>query len=152
MPATVKPNPSRTALRPRPRRETEPRRLATALTLGAAVLAIALGAALPAKADKKDDLAKALLGALVVGVIVNELNDTPRAEPVRHPRVPATCEISIQGNQRSVSLFPESCLRREGFDYRLPRGCATTARIFGRQDRVYSAQCLQDAGFRVPGR
>jgi hypothetical protein len=132
-------------------RNTQPRRLAAVLTGGAVVLALALGAAMPAKADKKDDLAKALIGALVIGVIVNELNDNPKPEPVKRPRVPAVCEIAISGGQRSVSFYSETCLRREGFDHRLPRGCANHARIFGRDDRVYSAQCLRDAGFRVPG-
>lgn len=134
------------------------RRFATALTGAALVLALVLGAALPAKADKKDDLAKALIGALVVGVIVNELNDKPKPpvvvqeptpEPVRQNRVPSVCAISIDGAERSVSLYPESCLRREGVTARLPRGCANQARIFGRDDRVYSAQCLRDAGFRL---
>ncbi len=137
------------------------RRFATALTGGALVLALVLGAAMPAKADKKDDLAKALIGALVVGVIVNELKDKrqppvvvqePVPEPVRQNRVPAVCAISIDGAERSVSLYSENCLRREGFNARLPRGCANDARIFGRDDRVYSAQCLRDAGFRLSGR
>ncbi len=133
------------------------RRFAGMVTAGAVALALVLGAALPAKADKKNDLAKALLGALVVGVIVNELNDKPKPAPVVTPepvasrRVPSVCAISIDGAERSVTLYPESCLRREGFDHRLPRGCGNTARVFGRDDRVYSAQCLRDAGFRVSG-
>jgi hypothetical protein len=138
------------------------RRFASMMTGGAVALALALGAAMPAKADRKDDLAKALLGALVVGVIVNELKDKPKAapvvpqvvtpEPVRTNRVPAVCAITIDGAERSVSLYPESCLRREGFDRRLPRSCATQANIFGRDDTVYSTQCLRDAGFRVSTR
>ena len=133
------------------------RRFAGMLTAGAVALALALGAAFPAKAEKKNDLAKALLGALVVGVIVNELTDKPKAppvmtpEPVKSKRIPAVCAITIDGAERSVSLYPESCLRREGIDQRLPRGCANSASIFGRDDRVYSAQCLRDAGFRVSG-
>jgi hypothetical protein len=135
------------------------RRFAGIVTAGSVVLALALGAALPARADRKDDLAKALLGALVVGVIVNEMNDKPKPapqvvspEPVRTNRVPAVCAITIDGAERSVTLYPESCLRREGFDRRLPRTCANQASLFGRDDRVYSAQCLRDAGFRVSGR
>jgi len=133
---------------------TQPRRLAATLTAGAVAVALILGAALPAKADKKDDLAKALIAALVVGVIAHELNDKSKRkpEPVRQPRVPSVCEISIDGARQSVSLFSENCLKREKFDYRLPRGCSNSARIFGRNDRVYSAQCLRDAGFRVSGR
>jgi hypothetical protein len=134
------------------------RGLAGMLTAGAVVLSLVVGTALPAKADKKDDLAKALLGALVLGVIVNELNDKPRAAPVVVPppvpvssrRVPAVCAISIDGAQRSVTLYPESCLRREGLEGRLPVACANTATVYGRKDRVFSAQCLRDSGFRVP--
>lgn len=127
------------------------RRFATVLTGGALVLALVLGTAIPAKADKKDDLAKALVAALVVGVIVNELNDKPKhaPEPVKQKRVPSTCAISIDGAERSVTMYSENCLRRGGFDHRLPRGCANHARIFGRDDRVYSAGCLRDAGFRL---
>ena len=135
---------------------TSGRRFATALTGGALVLALVLGAAMPAKADKKDNLAKALIAALVVGAVASGLDAKPKPppvvvapEPVKQNRVPSVCAISIDGAERSVSLYLESCLRREGFDQRLPRGCANDARIFGREDRVYSAQCLRDAGFRL---
>ena len=133
------------------------RRFATMLTGGAAVLALLLATAMPVRADKKDDLAKALIAALVIGAIIQNTKrpdpaPQPLPEPVKQPRVPAVCAIDIDGAQRSVTLYVESCLRREGFDHRLPRGCASTARIFGRDDRVYGVQCLRDAGFRVSGR
>ena len=51
-------------------------------------------------------------------------------EPVKQKRVPAVCAISIDGAERSVTLYPESCMRAEGFKPRLPRGCANTAPIF----------------------
>lgn len=138
------------------------RRFAAMITGGAAALALVLATAIPAKADKKDDLAKALIAAIVVGAIAHELTDkdkpapvpvpVPTPEPVKSKRVPSVCAISIDGADRSITLFPESCLRAEGFDYRLPRGCANGATIYGERDRVYSAQCLRDAGFRVTGR
>ncbi len=131
------------------------RRFAAMLTGGAAALALVLATAIPAKADKKDDLAKALAAALVVGIIANELKDkrkpAPQPEPVSSRRIPSVCAISIDGADRSVSLYPESCLRAEGFRHRLPRGCSNGATIFGERDRVYSAKCLRDAGFRVAG-
>lgn len=131
------------------------RRLAAMITGGAAALALVLATAIPARAET-NDLTKALIAALVVGAIAHELKDkdkpAPLPEPVKTKRVPAVCAISIDGAERSVTLFPESCLRKEGFDYRLPRYCANSATIFGKRDRVYSAQCLRDAGFRVPGR
>lgn len=133
------------------------RRLASIVTGAAAALALVLATAIPARAEK-NDLAKALIAALVVGAIAHELKDKdkpvplPVPEPVKSKRVPAVCAISIDGADRSVTLFPESCLREEGFSYRLPRHCANSATIFGKRDRVYSAQCLREAGFRVSGR
>lgn len=137
------------------------RRLAAMITGGAAALALVLATAIPAKAEK-NDLTKALIAALVVGVIAHELKDKdkpaplpvplPEPEPVKSKRVPAVCAISIDGADRSVTLYPESCLRDQGFTYRLPRHCANSATIFGERDRVYSAQCLKEAGFRVTGR
>ena len=135
------------------------RRFAAMLTGGAAALALVLATAIPARADK-NDLTKALIAALVVGVIAHELKDNkkpgpaplPEPEPVKSKRVPSVCAISIDGADRSVTLYSEGCLREEGFDYRLPRDCANSATIFGERDRVYSAQCLRDAGFRITGR
>jgi hypothetical protein len=137
------------------------RRFAAMLTGGAVALAVVLATTIPAKAEK-NDLAKALIAALVVGAIAHELKDNdkpapvpvplPEPEPVSSKRVPSVCAISIDGTERSVSLYPESCLREEGIKTRLPRNCANTATIFGQRDRVYSAQCLRDAGFRVSGR
>lgn len=135
------------------------RRFAAMLTGGAAALSLVLATAIPAKAEK-NDLAKALIAALVVGAIAHELKDkdkpapipVPVPEPVKSKRVPSVCAISIDGAERSVTLYPESCLREEGFDYRLPRHCANGATVFGERDRVYSAQCLRDAGFKLSGR
>ena len=137
------------------------RRFAAMLTGGAAALALVLATTIPAKAEK-NDLTKALIAALVVGAIAHELKDkdkpaaqpvpVPEPEPVTSRRVPSVCAISIDGAERSVTLYPESCLRAEGFKARLPRGCANTATIYGQRDRVYSAQCLRAAGSRVSGR
>lgn len=137
------------------------RRLAAMITGGAAALALVLATAIPAKAEK-NDIAKALIAALVVGAIAHELKDKdrpapvpvplPEPEPVKSKSVPSVCAISIDGAERSVTLYPESCLREEGFDYRLPRACANSATIYGERDRVYSAQCLREAGFRLNGR
>jgi hypothetical protein len=122
-------------------------------------LSLILGTTSPAfSRDRDDDLAKALAAAIVLGIIVNHANKkkrhdppAPIPEPVRAPRVPAVCAIEIDGNHRSVTVYPESCLRDEGFDYRLPRDCAKTARVYGRPDRIYGVQCLRNAGFRVSG-
>ena len=76
------------------------RRFAAMLTGGAAALALILATAIPARADKKDDLTKALIAAVVVGVIANELKGkdrpaptpvpVPLPEPVKSARVPSS--------------------------------------------------------------
>ena len=135
------------------------KRLMTPAIAALTCLSLVLGATSPAfSRDRDDDLAKALAAAIVLGIIVNHSQKkkrhdppAPAPEPVRAPRVPAVCAIEIDGEDRSVTVYPESCLRDEGFDYRLPRDCAKTARVYGRPDRIYGVQCLRSAGFRVSG-
>jgi hypothetical protein len=133
------------------------RKLATIITGAAAVMALVLATAMPARADKNDDLVKALIAALVIGALVHEANKddpkpVPAPQPVRQPRVPQVCAIQIDGAETSVTVYPESCLKEKGFDHRLPRGCSHEARIFGQKDHIYGVQCLRDAGFQVSGR
>lgn len=131
----------------------------TALAVAASLL---MASALPSHADKKgDDLAKALAAIIIIGTIANNIdnkNDAkkrphhPKPQPAKHPRVPGVCAIEIDSNAgRPVTMYTESCLREEGFNYRLPN-CARSVRIYGQRDRVYSAQCLRDAGFKLGGR
>ncbi|MDR7124423.1 hypothetical protein [Pseudotabrizicola sp. 4114] len=141
-----------------PRPTSQPlRRAAGALIAAVAVLALLAASAVPARADRAgDNLAKAVVAAIAIGVIAHSI-DQGRARPapvpqpvqVRSPRVPAVCAIEISGARRDVTVYPERCLRRQGFDYRLPRQCAHEARVFGRTDRVYGEDCLRNAGFRV---
>lgn len=127
----------------------------------AAVIAVSLLAvsALPSHADRRgDNIAKLLAGALAVGLIANSIDNNkaqaapapaPQPRPVGLPRVPSVCAISIDSNSGdAVTMYPEKCLRREGFRYGLP-ACARPARIFGETDKIYSANCLQDAGFKL---
>ncbi|MDB5658650.1 MAG: hypothetical protein JWS10_1265 [Cypionkella sp.] len=135
------------------------------------LIAISLLAAtaMPSHADKRsDNIAKIIAGALVIGLIAKGIDDNkdrkhhdkpkphhdkpkPHHQPQssHQPRVPSVCAISIDSRSGdAVTMYSEKCLRREGFDYRLPH-CARDVRIYGRADRVYSAQCLRDAGFRL---
>ena len=130
------------------------------------LMAVALLAAtaMPSHAEKRgNDLAKIIAGALVIGLIAKTIDDNkdrhkpqphipqpqPYPEPVYEPRVPSVCAISIDSNSGdAVTMYSERCLDREGFNYRLPN-CARDIRIYGERDRVYSAQCLRDAGFRL---
>lgn len=135
-----------------------PRRLAGFITAGAVTLSLILAMALPARAgDRSNDLAKALIAALVIGAIVHESKrDAPapapiaRKTPVPDTRIPAVCALEFEGEQRSVIVYPESCLRDEGVRGRLPTACAKVARIYGQRDHIYSERCLRDAGFTLP--
>ena len=145
---------------PKGDRSPSPRRFAGALTAGAAALALVLAAALPARAGDKDDLAKALVAALVIGAIVHETKKddyvappAPAPEPVfkkkkrKHPPViPSVCALEFEGEHRSVTVYPEQCLTEMGVSH-LPRHCAKKARIYGEWDRIYGARCLREAGF-----
>lgn len=135
------------------------KRLLGGMTMLAVAGSLVLATAVPSHADRRgDNLAKALAAAIVLGLIVNNAkkhNDQPapppKPAPVKQPRVPGVCAIEIDSDQGyPVTVYTESCLRDEGFDYRLPN-CARSIRIYGQRDRIYSAQCLRDAGFRVGG-
>lgn len=151
-------------------RGTKPRRLRlrfVALVTAVAVAFGLLGTAGPARADN-DDLVKALAALAVVGIIAHGMNkekkakkprETPKPrpvqkpvpQPIRAPYVPEVCAIEIQGARTAATVYGENCLIRQGFDWRLPAYCARPARIYGRDDRIYTEQCLQDAGFRTGG-
>jgi hypothetical protein len=149
---------------PKGDRSNSPRRLAGFMTAGAAAVALVLGAAVPARAGTdKDDLAKALIAALIIGAIVKEANKddkvmplpAPVPEPVKRKkkkgtRIPAACAFEFEGHDRTVIVYPESCLIDEGVSRGLPRHCGKNAKIYGEWDRVYSERCLREAGFVLP--
>ncbi|MBE2275023.1 MAG: hypothetical protein IAE87_01875 [Rhodobacteraceae bacterium] len=160
---------SRSPRTPQPR-YSSPRKFAAGITAAAAVAALVLSTALPARAGPdRDDIAKGLLAVLVIGALAHEAKKAgkpapaPEPEPAgigdrddsfrhghdRRERIPRVCAIEIEGNHRSVELYAESCLRDEGVRGALPRDCASRALIFGQRDRVYGVDCLRDAGFRV---
>lgn len=133
------------------------KRQANRLVAAAVAVAMLFASALPSHADRRgDDLAKALAAALVLGLVVNAIDNNhakpkpkPQPQPVRQPRVPAVCAIEMDSDRYgTVSMYPERCLRAEGFNYRLP-DCGRSVRIYGQPDWVYSGQCLREAGFRV---
>lgn len=153
------------------------KRIANMMTGAMTVLAVVLATAIPAQADRRgDDLAKALAAAIALGLIVNGIDKhnrprdpapqpepdyyprphhprphypDPQPAPSHKPRIPSVCAIQFDGAERSVIVFPESCLREEGFRGRLPRHCARTARIYGQTDTIYGERCLRDAGYRI---
>lgn len=131
----------------------------------AAAIAVTPMAASPARAN--DDLAKALLGALVIygiakGVQAQERRDDRRVErraDDRHgwqkggPRgriIPAQCVRRVDWRRGTTHIVPERCLEREGFR-NLPDRCAISISGPGSRRDVYGLSCLQQAGYRVEG-
>ncbi len=66
----------------------------------------------------------------------------------RGPRLPAVCALEV-GNGYPTTYYTEACLRREGVARGLPGYCAQQIRSRDWQGRVYEAECLRDAGYRI---
>lgn len=127
-------------------------RFMTLLVAGTAALAMIAASAAPAHADRRgNDTLKALAAIAAIALIAKAVKDNKRHHeaptPVQSPRVPGVCAIEIGSGRGAVTGFAERCLREEGFNYRLPIGCSTDIRIYGRSDKFYPEQCLRDAGF-----
>lgn len=141
----------RIARTPAPDRRPSASRLGWWLAAGAAAVSLMLGAALPARAADTPRTQPAMIYEVDA---IKQLPDW--IEPVwqkkrKHhaKRIPAVCAMEFDSGRRSVTVYPERCLRREGVEARLPSGCAMEARIWGKRDRVYPERCLRDAGFRL---
>lgn len=128
------------------------RRLAAAVTAGAAVVALLLAAALPARAGEDGDHplgAPAVVGAFPEA-LTPEAGLIPAYTKKPRVRVPDYCAIEFEGDRRTVTIYAESCLLDAGLTRKLPYRCGKDARIFGHWDVVFSARCLREAGFILP--
>jgi hypothetical protein len=149
----------------------KPARLWKGLTMVAAAAAVVLIGAAPMQADEdSDNLAKIIVGGLIVGAIVNDMQhrdgDRPQYDDSdyygsddyygdnrhrsrdRHNRrrIPGECAITIDSRDSGlVTLYGGRCLRDYGFRD-LP-DCGRSVRIYGQRDKLFSAQCLRRAGF-----
>ena len=126
------------------------------LVAGTTALAMTLASAAPAHADRRgNDALKALAAIAVIALIAKAVKDNKHQDaaptPVQAPRVPDVCAIEIGSGRGSVTGYAARCLREEGFNYRLPSGCSTDIRIYGRADKFFPEQCLRDAGFVTGG-
>lgn len=116
--------------------------------------ALMVASAFPARADQQSDrIAKWVVGTLVLGAILNEIDHEDRRHnppPSTHRRVPGVCAIEIDSRERRhpVVVYGGHCLRDHGLT-RLP-GCGREVRFYGQPDRIYSEPCLRGAGFRLP--
>lgn len=130
-------------------------RISSLLIAAATALAMIAASAVPARADRNnDDFVKALAAIAVIALIAKAAKDNKPGNghpPGQMRRVPSVCAIEIGSGRGSVVGYAERCLREEGFNYRLPTGCATNIRIYGRLDKFYPEQCLRNAGFKTRG-
>ncbi|RAP40024.1 hypothetical protein BYZ73_17185 [Rhodovulum viride] len=138
--------------------------------LAAALVFGTVGAA-PARAADGSDVAKALLGATALFVIVNGIDrhtgkadrhDRHHVAPAPPPRadrfwrdrrpaarsVPARCISRVETRHGSRQVASDRCLRQAGLRD-LPRHCALPGR--GKRD-VYAMSCLADTGYRIGSR
>ncbi|MCA2011731.1 hypothetical protein LCM17_09575 [Cereibacter sphaeroides] len=124
------------------------RRVTTMVAAGAVAVAGLSATARPAEADA-DDLLRFLAGAIVVGAIVNAIDDnhTPH---YYSPRVlPGSCMETIRVNGRNIQSFNERCLNRAGYGG-LPQHCRYEFRVnYGRTRTGYIAECLYESGYNV---
>lgn len=137
----------------KPRSRSRIMALLIAMVTATAMIA---ASALPARADRNDDTLKALAAIAAIALIAKAVKDKKHNNghpaPVQSRRVPSVCAIEIGSGRGSVVGYAERCLREEGFNYRLPSGCSTNIRIYGRTDKFYPEQCLRNAGFKTSGR
>ena len=140
------------------------RHLIAAVT--AAALALTTIAATPAAAKNDNDAAKFILGAIALGLIVDQLSrdrDRPRHTPVRpaphvppvvHPRpqarfVPAECVYKVPYKQGWRDVVSHRCMHDKGLARYLPTACAQNLKVYGAVRKAYGAVCLSDYGYRI---
>jgi hypothetical protein len=158
---------------------TAARRFTATLAATAAVLALMTAAAVPARADQQsDDFAKAVAAIAAIAIVGSAINTKddhsataphrPKAQPVyraphrgysepqRHRReavLPSWCAMEVRDRRHISVVYPERCLRRAGFDQRLPRRCEiSVGGGRGWSRTAYDQNCLLNSGFRIQGR
>lgn len=123
-----------------------PRRLT--LVVAAAAIALAgLGAGTrPARADAQDIL-RFLAGVIVIGAIINAIDDN-QTPHYYGPRVlPDSCLETIRINGRNIQSYNARCLNRAGYSG-LPWNCRYEFRVGGGQIRAgFVAECIYEAGY-----
>ena len=119
------------------------------LTLAAAALALAGATARPAQADT-DDLLRFLAGAIVIGAIINAVDDNHRPQHVSRWVLPDSCLETVRVHRRSVDVYNARCLSRANYS-NLPHECRYDYQYNGRSRSGYVAECLWDAGYRRQG-
>lgn len=125
------------------------RRLTMIVAAGAVALAGLAAGSRPARADV-DDLLRFLAGAVIVGAIINAVNDNDTPEYAGRWQLPGGCLETVRVNGRNIQVYNARCLRRAGY-VDLPDRCQRTFRVNGRNRRGYVANCMWNAGYGRPG-
>lgn len=133
---------------PGPRLRAASRRLSLILMTGTLALSLLMTAVRPAKADS-EDLLRFLAGALIVGAIVNAIDDNHTPSYQGRWVLPDACLETYRVRHTVVDAYNARCLQRAGYSG-LPGYCLRTFDAYGQHRRAYVADCLYDAGY-APG-
>lgn len=125
------------------------RRFTMSLAAGAVALTGLAAASRPAQADA-DDLLRFLAGAIIVGAIVNAIDDNQTPRYAGRWQLPDSCLETVRVRGRNVEVYNGRCLSRAGYND-LPQYCARDFNINGRNRTGYVAECLYDAGYGREG-
>ncbi|MGB3148114.1 MAG: hypothetical protein WBA91_10215 [Paracoccaceae bacterium] len=134
----------------------------------AAALAMATVTAQPvlAKDQTAQDISKVLLGAAIIGLILNESKKNNRStttsraravdwddgyskKRIRARTVPAECLMDVRINNRLREVVSSRCMREFGLSRGLPSVCAFDIRTSVGPRTVYGPKCLRDKGYRI---
>lgn len=119
--------------------------------------AIALGSltATPAAALDDRETLRLLLGAIAVGVLVNELhqnsqnNRQPARVSSRSRAIPSECVFEVRTRRGWRDVVGQNCVSRAGMRGELPAACGFEVRGTRHNRVVYSVNCLRDKGYRI---
>lgn len=134
-------------------------------TVLATSLALSPATVTPAAADN-DDVAKFLLGALAVGVVVHAIKKDRERDAARAAaaaaaaearaaayRLPARCKFQAHTNHGPRDVLGTRCLRREGVNINnLPTNCAFVINSQRGLRTVFGEYCLRQAGYTLARR
>lgn len=131
-------------------------RIIAAVAAGAVALSTALATPAAAWSEREQNALAAILGALAVGAIINDLDKDnnkrrhpPRNEPVRARVIPGECVYQVRTNRGMRDVVSPRCMDEFGLAHRLPAECAFDVRVKGKNRTVYGPRCLGQYGWRV---
>jgi len=125
------------------------KRLTMIVAAGAIALAGLAAGSRPAQANV-DDLLRFLAGAVIVGAIVNAIDDNQTPNYVGRWQLPDECLETVRVNWQDIQVYNARCLRRAGYS-NMPDRCERNFRINGQNRRGYVAECMWAAGYGRPG-